>query len=192
LLAGCIGFVVGRPSAGVSQEELPPSIAAQLARGEVVGLASLAAEGARLPHFAYPTLDGRTFDSNDLAGRPAVLIFWSPTCSGATQVVRQLGTLRDGLAPQNVRLVLVNVDSVRAAARRALGSEAERTEVLLTEGAPAIFTDPARYVGKPAGLRPALLVPGFLVLDATGVVRASGMQWNGPDPVLRAVAQLPR
>ncbi len=189
--AGCMALVAGRPSATAAQDEVPPSIAAQLARGEVVGLASLAAVGARLPRFTYPTLDGRTLDSSELDGRPAVLIFWSPTCAGATQVVRQLAALREGASAANARVLLVNVDTVRADARRVLGSEAERTEVVLANGAPAVFTDPARYVGKPAGLRPALLLPSFLVLDAAGVVRASGMQWNGPAPALQAIAQLP-
>ena len=48
---------------------------------------------ARTLSFAGTTLDGKAFDANTMAGRPAILWFWAPWCATCAQEAQSISDL---------------------------------------------------------------------------------------------------
>lgn len=148
--------------------------------------------GARAPEFTLPFGPGRTMALADLAGRPAVLVFypadWSPVCGDQ---LSQLQDARERLAAYEAQVVAISVDGVWS--HRAYAEQRDLQFPLLSD------FEPKGEVARRYGVyRDA---DGFsdralFVLDRTGRVRWRHVTEPGIDPgvggILDALAALDR
>ncbi len=118
-----------------------------------------ASDGRRLA-FSGETLDGRSFDGAQLAGKPAVLWFWAPWCPTCRAQAGGVTRLADEYAGRvNVIGVggLGDVEDIRAYARQVDG--------------PVQLIDPEGALWRHFGVTAQST---YVVLDAEGAVVASG------------------
>ncbi len=137
LLAGC----------GVANQESPSADAAS------------ASDGRHLA-FSGETLDGATFEGDQLAGKPAVLWFWAPwcpTCRAQAAGVRNLAEEYDGQVSVVGVGGLADTADIRDYARQVPG--------------PTHLIDPDGAVWRHFGVTAQST---YVVLDADGAVVASG------------------
>ncbi|MGE0438991.1 MAG: TlpA family protein disulfide reductase [Gemmatimonadales bacterium] len=123
-------------------------------------------EGARLPPFEFPSLDGTTLTSSALTGRPVVLALWSTTCGASRQALAAILTLRAEYEPRGIDVILVADDRDPSTVTDVLSSVEGQVPTVLASGAIArVFGQTSRWPWQ------GLALPSFLVLDANGVVR---------------------
>jgi cytochrome c biogenesis protein CcmG/thiol:disulfide interchange protein DsbE len=116
--------------------------------------------GKPVPNFVLTTLDGRSFSSDDLIGRPAVINFWAswciPACVDEHPVLMDLGARED-----EVQLVGILYDDTPQDALEFL--------VRYGDGGWPQLDDPSGTVGLAFGV---LGPPETFFVDAEGIVRA--------------------
>ena len=103
--------------------------------------------GAAFPPFRLPDLQGDPLRLDDLRGRRALVVNWSPTCGFCEQIASDLAKLRRPLRERNTELVLVADGDVEANRRLAHAHRLEWTIVLAQSGDAG---EAFRSVGTPA------------------------------------------
>jgi peroxiredoxin len=103
--------------------------------------------GEAFPPFQLPDLTGRLHGLDELAGKRALLVHWSPSCGFCEQIASELAALQRGLRNREVELVLASYGDVESNRRL---SEAHGLEcrVLLLDGSPEL--EPFKSLGTPA------------------------------------------
>jgi len=122
----------------------------------------LPAVGSRVPDFALPDSEGRTFSSSSLAGRPVCYILWSSGCSCATSLIVRLQELYPQYRARGMEFVLIDADYA------ALPYERD-----WLRGNPVPFPvvfDPFSRIADAWGAPP----PSLVVADRNGIVTFSG------------------
>lgn len=152
-------------------------------------IASYPKTGQPLPPFRYRTLRGNVVTNESLGGEPAVLVLWSLGCPGAQRIVDTLPYLGGQVEAMGARLVVVSLDTARAAVSEALGPTASAVEVALADSALDVFANPDTRARYRPEVPMALVVPSLVLLDAGGVVRHAG-DWSTVESILQLVAGL--
>jgi peroxiredoxin len=127
-------------------DELERSVgAAPLAsaqNGHVPGLAV----GEPFPPFQLPDFTGRLHGLDDLAGKRALLVHWSPSCGFCEQIAPELGALESGLHKRGVELVLASYGDVESN-RRLASEHGLECRILLLDGSAEL--EPFTGLGTP-------------------------------------------
>ncbi len=119
---------------------------------------SNALEGRQTTPFVLETIDGQSFDSAALSGRPAVINFWATWCGPCRDEHPQLKRAAEAYAPQGVQFVGVLYRDETEKAQRYLAAA----------GAPyPNLVDPDQVVAIDYGV---VGVPETFVLDSDGRV----------------------
>jgi len=131
--------------------------------------------GARLPEFELADSDGNTFRSSDLAGSPAVLLFyrgnWCPLCMAQ---IGEIANRYQDLDAMGVELVLISSQSEQHTARLAGkydvpfrflvdkdNAVTQSLGIAVTNGVP---------VGIPGGYAGDTVMPTLIVTNAKGTI----------------------
>jgi len=67
-------------------------------------------EGQQLPDFSVQSLDGKTLDSSQLRGTPAVIYFWFTGCPPCVRIAPILASLHSDYGGKGVRFLGLNAD----------------------------------------------------------------------------------
>ena len=140
-------------------------------------------DGAPPPHFAaaasWTGLDGRELDERELLGQVTVVNFWATWCVPCVEEMDLLKRLHPRLAGDGVRLIGVAADAPEE-------SDVVRRFVAKREIEFEIFLGATTDQMEAMGLEPVL--PGTVVLDAEGRIRASYSRVIEEDDLERALA----
>ncbi len=132
--------------------------------------------GGRLPAFEAIDSEGRPFRTQDLAGRPAVLMFfrgnWCPLCMAQ---IREVADGYRALAARDIRVVLISPQSQSKSARLAKRFDAPLTFVVDEGNRIAQQLGLAWRHALPAGMQllgydSESVLPTVVVLDAAGQI----------------------
>jgi len=132
--------------------------------------------GQSLPALVLPDLDGGTFDSRTLTGRPTVIYLWAPWCPPCTG---EMAATIVGAADERgdaIRFVTIGLDTA--------GSLRESRAVA---GTLPIAVDERSGVLKTWGLE---AIPALILLDAQGRLAAVSMGPVGPPELARILDAL--
>ena len=131
--------------------------------------------GNKLPDFTLLDADGKEFNSDDLIGSPAVLMFyrgnWCPLCMAQ---IRELATRYQDLEAMGIKVVLVSPQPDEQSRRLAAMHDvpfrflvdadnklARSLEVAVSNGVP---------IGLPGGYAPDTVLPTLVVTNAAGTI----------------------
>jgi peroxiredoxin len=67
-------------------------------------------EGDRLPHFSAVDMEGKTFDTENVAGKVLIIDFWSIYCSSCIQEMPHIVDLYNKYQDQGLRVVGIDLD----------------------------------------------------------------------------------
>lgn len=174
-----------------SASHVPSSVVPMPARDPrpIFAEAALPRVGTTAPGFDVPHLGGGRLSLDALQGRPVLLALWSTGCVRSREAVAVIDSLHRRYRARGVTTVLLADDADSALVRRVLrqhglevadaptvsGALAESTVVVgLTNGRlRAMFDRASDASGDPAveAYRVEFVAPGFLLVDATGVIR---------------------
>jgi peroxiredoxin len=179
LIAGWAQFVEGTAGWGPMSVSLAAASILALyvfwySRFGRIASASLSV-GSKLPDFQLPDSNGDTFRTADLAGSPAVLLFyrgnWCPLCMAQ---IKEIASRYNDLDGMGVRVVLISPQPVEQSNRLAAKYDlpfqflidkdnivAELLGVALKNGVP---------IGLPGGYGPDTVLPTLIVTNASGTI----------------------
>lgn len=95
-LAACGAAAVSKP---------PVTTARDAAKGPTHGTAI----GQIAPDFELAKFDGGNISTKDLAGNPAVLVFWTAWCPSCKEEAPHINQLASDFGPKGVRVVGINI-----------------------------------------------------------------------------------
>src|SRR5215213_6509550 len=159
-----------------------PSLRAAKDPRPIFAEAALPAVGSRIPSFDLPTLAGRSISDAGLAGQAAFVVLWSTGCIRSREALADVERIRRAYSARGVRVVILADDADTSLVRAVLtrggirDTAASGLEVGIAAGRLTSLFD--RSVLAPDSLRRDFRIqyvaPGFLVVDATGIVRYRG------------------
>lgn len=103
LLALVVGYFAG---CGVSTETKPPASDSGTASQELKRGTSL---GQIAPEFELAKVDGGNIGFKDVAGRPAVLVFWTAWCPSCKEEAPHINKLAAEFEPKGVQVIGINI-----------------------------------------------------------------------------------
>jgi peroxiredoxin len=136
--------------------------------------------GEPVPAFAFALRDGARFASSDLRGRPTVLFLWSTHCPTSRQAIAEYRQLRDRYADRAAIVLLSDdaTDAELALLPAVLADSGIGGPVALAHGTLATVFDRSRTAPERDTARVEFVLPAYVVLDSTGIVRTRS---RGPD-----------
>lgn len=152
---------------------------------------ALLAPGKKLPRLQFETVDGEGFDSAELAGGPAVLIFyrgnWCPLCVAQ---IREIAAQYRDLAARGVEVLLISPQPQRKSQRLARQFDAPMRFLVDRDNRAARQLDLEWRHGLPAGMQALgydsdTVLPTIVVVDANGTIVFADQTDNyrvRPDP----------
>jgi peroxiredoxin len=128
-------------------------------------------KGDPAPAFSLNDLDGKPVQSDDLRGKPSLLLFWNPGCGFCQRMLGQLKAWEASPPPDAPQLILISSGTVED--NRAMGI---RSPILLDQG---FSTGHAFGAGG---------TPSAILVDAKGKI-ASEVAIGAPDVLALAAAK---
>jgi len=116
-------------------------------------------EGNLAPSFSALSLEGKAVTSEDLAGKPSVIVFWASWCGPCRAEVPHINELVDSYG-SNVNVVGINLGEAPAAAKQ-MASSMQYPSLL----------DPQSSIGTSYRVS---TIPLVVILDGEGRIRYRG------------------
>jgi cytochrome oxidase Cu insertion factor (SCO1/SenC/PrrC family) len=151
-------------------------------------IATLPAEGRALPSFEATLLDGSSFTTESLQGRPAILILWSADCPHSRAIKPLLVELQEKALAEGSHFLVANITEDPDRSRAALEGVPPR-HVIQVAGVIDRFYNMEAYEDLGEDVQKAVLIPAVIVLDEMGIVRHSE-PWDGVDAAIALLRQL--
>jgi peroxiredoxin len=161
LMAAVIGGLTacGGDGGAVKTETAPPVAAAANPQAAPIREAKV---GGLAPEFELAKLDGAKISSKDLAGKPAVLVFWTAWCPSCKEEAPHINKLAAQYQSKGVRVVGINIGE--GAARISEGIKDFGIEYDVVRDADTHIAKTYLVVGTPT----------VVFLDKKGVIRYHG------------------
>lgn len=157
-----------------SSKKFPETMSGKKAAG---ALARLNLPGKKFT-IAGKTLNGKDFNSKDLAGNPVIFHYWASWCEPCKQEMRALKELRSQFAKEKLRIVGINVDNNPEDAKAFLKDNDYNWE----------------HIHEPGGLEGRLAVglgvfnlPVNVVVDGQSAVVKSGIHYSELQGVIESI-----
>jgi len=140
--------------------------------------------GDKAPAFSATSIDGSTYELNDLKGSVIVLTFWSTRCEICRVEFPRLNSLTDSMRPRGVVFLSLTLDNEQKVEQFRRSNRVTSTIVANSFGILLQYADrdPRGYVD--------MGFPAYFVIDQEGRVAYRGSGWDKTSELSSRLTQI--